>query len=474
MPKLSKESSRLSTGSSVSLIPAQSTNLATLSSKAAHHGPLYRMCRDTGILSSMLYLLPNIFLPFGTKDPSDELYMHPPNTAAMFILVFVTILQGLLAILAIPAFIVLPGLLIAVLLLLGNALIVLICSPIQGPTDVTPSEDTLAQLDQDFPHERWFFLNGCCVSGPALQGNINRLALTFGRPIRGVHNRTYGLIGDLTECVIQRAFGYYTKETRYAYEYVKAYCADPDVDKVVLIAHSQGGIMASNILDQLFADLGQDEISKLEVYTFGNAADHFSNPLRRGGGAGTPTDKRRRVIPHIEHYANSDDLVTRWGVLYSVQNLVDNRFCGQVFVHQGASGHMLNQHYLSVMFPLPGQEPTKQEGVDAVPFLEQTVSVDENIQKRRWDAAEKQKGIMRTESMNIFNVLKEVNGSRGTSPTRTGTGHLLKGVEGRINIVQSPPEVEEDEDEGHQVTGKTVRELSRLWRYMGGGGPDAS
>ena len=438
---------------------------------------MYRMFRDLGIVGSMLPLLPSIFLPFGTKNSSDELYMKRPNLASMFTLSFVTILQAVLAIIAIPAFLVLPGLLITLALLAGNGLITLLCAPIQGPTDVTPSKEILKQLKKNYPRERWIFLNGCCVSGPALQGNINRLTLTFGRPVRGIHNRTFGLFGDLTECIIQRAFGYYTKETRYAYEYVKAYCSDVEVDKVVLIAHSQGGIMACNILDQLFADLGQDEISKLEVYTFGNAADHFSNPLRRGKGATTPSGKPRRVIPYIEHYANSEDMVTRWGVLYSVQNLVDNRFCGQVFVHQGASGHMLNQHYLSVIFPLPGQEPTKQEGVDTVPFLEQSVSVDEDVVQRRWDAAEKQKGIMRTESMSIFTVLKEgVDGmtSRGTSPVRTGTGHLLKEIEGKVNIVQSPPEMEEDEDENHVASGKTVRELSRLWRYMDGGDPDAS
>jgi hypothetical protein len=93
--------------------------------------------------------------------------------------------------------------------------------------------------------ERWFFLNGCCVSGHNVQENVDVLAKTFGRPIFAIHNRTYGVLGDLFECILQRSFDLFTEETRVCYEYIKAYCADPDVKKVVMIAHSQGCIIAS-------------------------------------------------------------------------------------------------------------------------------------------------------------------------------------------------------------------------------------
>ena len=59
-----------------------------------------------------------------------------------------------------------------------------------------------------------------------------------------------------------------------------------------------------------------------------------------------------RVIPHIEHYCNSQDMVTRWRALFSAKSILQNRFCGHIFINEGASGHMLNQHYLGDMFPI--------------------------------------------------------------------------------------------------------------------------
>lgn len=50
--------------------------------------------------------------------------------------------------------------------------------------------------------------------------------------------------------------------------------------KVVFILHSQGGIEGGAIVDWLLQELPQNLLSKLEVYTFGNAANHFNNPFR--------------------------------------------------------------------------------------------------------------------------------------------------------------------------------------------------
>jgi len=73
----------------------------------------------------------------------------------------------------------------------------------------------------------------------------------------------YGLIADLIECIIQRSLGFNTMDVRVAYDYVKACLLDPTVTKTVLIAHSQGGIIASMVMDGLFADLPAGVMSKL-------------------------------------------------------------------------------------------------------------------------------------------------------------------------------------------------------------------
>jgi hypothetical protein len=105
-----------------------------------------------------------------------------------------------------------------------------------------------------------------------MMSNINRLALTFKRPVQGIHNRTTGIIFDVVECLIQRNFSYATDDVRLAYRTVKAHLYDPRFSKVVFILHSQGGIEGGLVLDWLLQELPQNLLAKLEVYTFGCAA----------------------------------------------------------------------------------------------------------------------------------------------------------------------------------------------------------
>ena len=84
----------------------------------------------------------------------------------------------------------------------------------------------------------------------------------------------------MVECLIQRNWGYATKDVRVCYAIIKQKLYNPQYSKVVFILHSQGGIEGSLILDWLLQELPQDLLSKLEVYTFGNAANHFNNPHR--------------------------------------------------------------------------------------------------------------------------------------------------------------------------------------------------
>ena len=255
-----------------------------------------------------------------------------------------------------------------------------------------------------------------------------------------------------------------TLDTRIAYDYVKACLADPTVKKVVLIGHSQGGIIVSLVLDRLFADLPAETVAKLEVYTFGSAAAHFNNPRLslkpRSKGDVTETSTSEpphdRCIPYIEHYANEYDLVPRWGVLYNVTQLLDNRYCGKVFVRMGATGHMFNQHYMDPMFPLDHSHTSL--------FLDQVVDVDEKLAVRRENSALQHMGLMRRESSfkpDDFNVQF---GDGQTIPVGViVNGDHADGEDG-INFV----------DPSRHARGKTVRQLSRFWRYVDGGSPPAS
>ena len=70
-----------------------------------------------------------------------------------------------------------------------------------------------------------------------------------------------GLFLDLIECLIQRDFGYNTEDVRVAYTEIKKALLDKTITKVVVIAHSQGGIVLSMALDNLLSDLSRECIN---------------------------------------------------------------------------------------------------------------------------------------------------------------------------------------------------------------------
>ena len=109
-------------------------------------------------------------------------------------------------------------------------------------------------------------------------------------------------------------------------------------------------------------------------------------------------DKGRKAIAHIEHYCNERDMVSRWGALYNIGSILDNRYSGTVFVRMGASGHMFNQHYLVPLFAR-----AHNPGVNGAPepngFLDKTVDIDERLALRREDTAMHKMGLMRRASL---------------------------------------------------------------------------
>ncbi|KAK1463707.1 hypothetical protein CCUS01_08120 [Colletotrichum cuscutae] len=192
--------------------------------------------------------------------------------------------------------------------------------------------------------EEWIFLNGVSVGS--------------------------GIIFDLIQCLLERCFYFGTSDTRTCYALITA-ALDPaqKKDKTVLILHSQGGLEGSIILDWLLSNYRRETLHKLEIYTFGNAANHFNDP---------ETSKHEYVIGHIEHYGNTGDFVSQWGVIHfkslvaeqsnpqpmdgrhPILPIVDdilhldkrqNTFAGLLF-ENNVLGHLLNQHYLDRLFPL--------------------------------------------------------------------------------------------------------------------------
>lgn len=275
-----------------------------------------------------------------------------------------------------------------------------------------------------------------------LDSNLERIAKTFQRPVLGIQNASYGIIFDVLECIIQRTFTYATTDIRTVYQGISELVQDPEVHKVVLIAHSQGCIELGMALDWLYVTRPMTDIAKIEVYTFGNAANHW-NCLQHENG--------QRVIPHVEHYANTSDWVARFGVIFFrgldrwrpctqlqkalpvagegevngdrkvEEEHVDlrNRFVGKLFLRQ-ASGHQFNQHYLNNMFTM---NRGNQIVLDSNRFIRSVVK-DDNFQ----------------------------DGQVSPSPA----ADVQKLVNGRKGLAEST---------------RLLQDESRLWQYRNGGAP---
>lgn len=207
------------------------------------------------------------------------------------------------------------------------------------------------------------------------QTTLPALAQRFRRPIESVHAPTYGLPVDFLALLLRRCLGAGFPPAAHAralYAQVRAAVLDEGTARTVVLAHNAGAVAVSQVLHQLYADLSTDRMTKLEVYTFGAAAADFSMPLsgirsrsrgsdhkkqkpkrKAGGSVGSsgqhPSSYHRqeqqeqhhqvhapdlaatRRGPHVEHFAFRNDPFARMGVLRSVHEDLEGRFCGSVF-----------------------------------------------------------------------------------------------------------------------------------------------
>lgn len=247
----------------------------------------------------------------------------------------------------------------------------------------------LQQAPDPSPDQSWFFLNGIGTDRRVLNLNAAYLSELFGRPLTLLHNPSCGLFLDLAEVSIRRDWRGLEEAARSAFAPVYAALKQPQSRRVVLIAHSQGTIVASVLLslfrllyrptagallrgavpwpesrcpEQSLArrlarewqfpsaervelrahvpgsqavspPLSREELSKLELYCFANCA-----------GSMEPVDSGL-ALPYIESYANEHDPIGRLdGLANDAPHL-----CGERYVRPEAWGHLLNAHYLQPM-----------------------------------------------------------------------------------------------------------------------------
>lgn len=316
------------------------------------------------------------------------------------------------------------------------------------------------------------------------QSTLPMLSKLFNRTIMSVCAPTYGLPFDMLALILQRSFHTMmpSPTTSAMYAQVRAALLDRSVSRTVVLAHNNGAICASQILRQLYADVSPDKLSKLEVYTFGAAATDFVTPL--GGTAASAVADSKRLAgqqqmhaagvvesrePHIEHFAFVNDPLARMGVLRSVREDLEGRFCGGVFVlncpgsmhhcdektaRNTASRPMMSMmDYMSCLFPHHQQEQGHNTpGAQRSSILDCMMAIDRDTAEKREFAA----------------MANQNNSNSSEKRTKrlswTGLGATANGMKGSMDGVVG---LEMARMGCRECEGHRARDVSRLAKYTG-------
>jgi len=204
-----------------------------------------------------------------------------------------------------------------------------------------------SQSDENFPKEAWFFINGIGTNLDMAMLNCKYLYELFHRRIVGIQNPTDSILVDLLECAVGKRWKRSMSPAQTALEPISKALNDPNIERVILIGHSQGTIISANILRSLIEDNGQtyvtpfeENMKKLEMYLFATCSDNMEYIPDVKTSTGHP-------VPYIENFANGNDLVARFGMISPRKELWGISIDGDMYVRKNAWGHLLNAHYLN-------------------------------------------------------------------------------------------------------------------------------
>eukprot|EP00903_Cladosiphon_okamuranus_P019917 g18304.t1 len=196
--------------------------------------------------------------------------------------------------------------------------------------------------------ESFFYVNGICTTRRMATDTGKELRQMFGRPVTVVHNPTDSILIDLIECIFAKLWtgqSFATsKPCRLLTDKLAEALQNPKKTKVVLIAHSQGTIIASDVLRWLQRcaedkndELKQEDMKKLEIYNLANAS-HWM--------------KQTDGFPYIESICNQRDTVGMLGANApeTVKKMWNIDIAGRyIYPTTTRWGHMIGAHYLKHM-----------------------------------------------------------------------------------------------------------------------------
>lgn len=118
-------------------------------------------------------------------------------------------------------------------------------------------------------------------------------------------------------------------------------------------------VTVTDVQDQLLCDFPEEILSKVEIYTFASAANHFSRPTSKD--LEFPFLRTTNTAPFgcVEHFANEGDFVSQFGVIGNAPTppadlapgspipVLNGHFGGRIFLRRGHTGHLFNAHYVN-------------------------------------------------------------------------------------------------------------------------------
>lgn len=212
---------------------------------------------------------------------------------------------------------------------------------IEESSVIEPSAQQQQNIRAGCSGEAWIFVNGIMTTKGMAQSNSESVFRLFGRPVTVIYNPTDSMFVDLIECWLGKLRSNFKSGPRkLGVDTVRKALLDDSKQKVVLLCHSQGTIIASNVLADLNAEATKDAklagaMNKLEVFAFATCAHR----LLIGKAS------------HVESICNEWDAVAMVGVLCptNVKDACGREIAieGDIVKESGKYGYMFIVHYLN-------------------------------------------------------------------------------------------------------------------------------
>lgn len=193
------------------------------------------------------------------------------------------------------------------------------------------SEYIKNEPELDTNNNCYIFINGILSNESIVFNNKKNLENFLNKPINILHNSSNSLLMDLFEAFIGKETDILTEPSKLALSTIITKLLDDNINKVIIIAHSQGTIIISNVIKRL-NKFGLDKkhyLEKLEIYCFATCCTSMKYILEN--------------YPYIEHFGNDNDIICKLGC--NAKEYTDIN--GKIYINKNSYGHLLNIHYLT-------------------------------------------------------------------------------------------------------------------------------